>query len=146
MTIITRMSADTSTAMHDLWVVTVPIPPLGRGDYAVLMSSPAVPVPTPTLLAPSTARSIRDALVGAERAEFEERFALEMAEAARTLDLTGVLAVLEIFRKIAAITQRQGPAAQRRMIDQAARLSRGEDVPTIPGNVHKAEIAARMSR
>jgi len=100
--------------------------------------------PTPALLSPGTARSIRDALIDAERAEFERRFAEEMESAAQTMDLTGVLQVLSVFRKIAEITQRQGIDAHRRMLDQAARLQRGADVPTVPGHIHKAEINARL--
>jgi len=98
----------------------------------------------PALLSPGTARSIRDALVDAERAEFERRFAEEMASAAQTLDLGRVLQVLSTYRKIAEITQRQGAAAHRRMLDQVARLERGEEVPTVPGHIHKAEINARL--
>jgi hypothetical protein len=30
------------------------------------------------------------------------------------------------------------------MLDQAARLQRGEDVPTVPGYIHKAGINARL--
>lgn len=111
------------------------------------MSSPVMPrdeIPAPALLAPATARSIRDALVGEERAEFEQRFAEEMASAAQTMDLTGVLQVLSTFRKIAEITQRQGAAAHLRMLDQVARLQRGEDVPTVPGHVLKARINERL--
>lgn len=100
--------------------------------------------PTPALLSSGTARSIRDALIDAERAEFELRFAEEMESAAQTMDLTGVLRVLSMYRKIAEITQRQGIEAHRRMLDQAARLERGEDVPTMPGHIHKAEINARL--
>jgi len=111
------------------------------------MSSPATPgdgKATPTLLASGTARSIRDALVDAERAEFERRFAEEMASAAQTLDLTGVLQVLSTYRKIAEITQRHGIDAHLRMLDQVERLQRGDDVPTVPGHIHKAEINARL--
>jgi hypothetical protein len=70
------------------------------------MTSPAgLPhEPFPALVAPSTARAIREALVEPERGEFERRFAQEMADAARTLDLTGVIRVLEAFRKVAEIT------------------------------------------
>jgi len=100
--------------------------------------------PAPTLLSSGTARSIRDGLIDAERADFERRFAEEMASAAQTLDLTGVLQVLNTYRKIAEITQRQGIAAHRRMLDQIARLERGDDVPTVPGHIHKAEINARL--
>jgi hypothetical protein len=111
------------------------------------MSFPATPgdrKPMPTLLASGTARSIRDGLIDEERAEFERRFAQEMASAAQSLDLTGVLQVLGTYRKIAEITQRQGADAHRRMLDQAARLERGEAVPTVPGHIHKAEINARL--
>jgi hypothetical protein len=111
------------------------------------MTSLAMPrdgIPAPALVASGTAQSIRDALIDGERAEFERRFAEEMASAAQTMDLTGVLQVLSTFRKIAEITQRQGVEAHRRMLDQVARLQRGEDVPTVPGHVHKAEINARL--
>jgi hypothetical protein len=102
--------------------------------------------PAPALLQPGTPRAIRAALIDAERAEFEQRFAEEMAEAASTLDLTGVLQVLEVYRRIAEITQRHGAAAHRRMLDQAAQLQRGEAVSTVPGHVHMAEINARLGR
>jgi hypothetical protein len=100
--------------------------------------------PAPALLSSGTAQSIRDALIDTERAEFEQRFAQEMGSAAQTLDLTGVLQVLSMYRKIAEITQRQGTEVHRRMLEQAARLERGEDVPTVPGHIHKAEINARL--
>ena len=111
------------------------------------MSLPVTPgdgKPTPTLMSSGTARSIRDALIDAERADFEHRFAEEMESAAQTLDLTGVLQVLSTYRKIAEITQRHGIGAHRRMLDQVARLQRGDDVPTVPGHIHKAEINARL--
>jgi len=111
------------------------------------MSFPVTPSdgkPTPTLLSSGTARSIRDALIDAERAEFEHRFAGVMEGAARTPDLAGVLQVLSTYRKIAEITRRQGVAEHRRMLDQVAGLQRGDDVPTVPGHVHMAEINARL--
>jgi hypothetical protein len=66
--------------------------------------------------------------------------------AARTLDLTGVLAVLDTYRKIAEIAQRQGPTAHRRMLEQVERLERGENVPTVRGATHKAELDERLGR
>jgi hypothetical protein len=113
------------------------------------MSFPVPPgygKPAPALLSSGTARSIRDALIDAECAEFERQFGEEMESAARTLDLTGVLQVLSTYRKIAEITQRQGVAAHRRMLDQVERLQCGDDVPTVPGHIHKAEINARLGR
>lgn len=117
--------------------------------YGAGMRPPAVPgdgEPAPTLLSSGTARSIRDGLIDAERAEFEQRFAEEMASAAQTLDLTGVLQVLRTYRKIAEITQRQGIAAHRRMLGQVVLLERGHDVPTVPRHIHRAEINARLGR
>jgi Family of unknown function (DUF6247) len=115
--------------------------------YGADMRPPAVPGDgrsAPTRLSSGTARSIHDGLIDAERAEFEQRFAEEMASAAQTLDLTGVLQVLITYRKIAEITQRQGIAAHRRMLDQVLQLQSGHDVPTVPGYIHKAEINARL--
>ncbi|MGH3779717.1 MAG: DUF6247 family protein [Pseudonocardiaceae bacterium] len=102
--------------------------------------------PIPALLSPNTPRAIRDALIDSERADFERRYAEEMAEAARTLDLSAVLEVLDAYCKIAEITERQGVEAHRNMLDRVARLQRGEEVPTVPGHVHKAEINARLGR
>jgi hypothetical protein len=107
---------------------------------------PAEERSSPALASPSAPRSIRDALIDDERAEFEQRFAEEMTKAARTLDLTGVIRVLDVYRKIAEITQRQGAAEHRRMLEQAARLQRGDDVSTVPGHIHKAEVLARLGR
>jgi hypothetical protein len=102
--------------------------------------------PAPALLSAHTPRAIRDALVDAERAEFERRYAEEMAAAARTLDLTGVLTVLNTYRKIADITQRQGVEAHRRMLAQVARLRNGQNLPTVSGAEHKAQINTRLGR
>jgi hypothetical protein len=112
------------------------------------MATPASPFPesspAPTLLSANTPQAIRDALVGSERSEFEQRYAEEMATAAHSLNLTGVLTVLETYRKIAEITQRQGPQAHQRMLDQVARLQRGEDIPTVSALEHKAHINSRL--
>jgi hypothetical protein len=114
------------------------------------MASPATPHresrPVPAMLSAHTPRAIRDALVGAEQIEFEQRYAEEMAAAGRTLDLTGVLAVLDTYRKIADITQRQGADAHLRMLDQVARLADGQEVTTVSGHQHKAEINTRLGR
>jgi hypothetical protein len=109
-------------------------------------TSPYEAQPVPALLSAHTPRAIRDALVGTERVEFEQHYAEEMATAGRTLDLTGVLAVLGTYRKIAEITQRQGADAHRRMLDQVARLQRGEDIATVPGQQHKTEIRTKLGR
>lgn len=126
----------------------VHIPADRPAGYRVNMASPATPSPdphpAPALLSANTPQAIRDALVGSERSEFEQRYAEEMAAAAHTLNLTGVLTVLDTYRKIADITQRQGPHAHQRMLDQVARLQNGQDVPTVSGQEHKAQINTRL--
>jgi hypothetical protein len=102
--------------------------------------------PVPALLSAHTPRAIRDALVDAERAEFERRYAEEMEVAAHTLDLTGIPTVLDTYRKIADITQRQGVEAHRRMLLQVTSLRGGQHLLTVSGAVHKAEINARLGR
>jgi hypothetical protein len=102
--------------------------------------------PIPALPPDASPRAIREALIDEERTEFERDYQAAMAEASRTLDLTGVLDVLRSWRRIAWITQRQGPEAHRRMLDVAARLLAGADVPTVPGHVVKAEIKAKLGR
>lgn len=114
--------------------------------YGVAMAWTERPLWAPAMLAPSTPQVIAAALVEPERVEFERRFREEMTAAAQSLDLTGVLATLESFRRIAEITQRQGVAAHLRMLDVVAALNEGRPVDTIPGAVHKAVIAARLGR
>ncbi|MGH3930994.1 MAG: DUF6247 family protein, partial [Pseudonocardiaceae bacterium] len=102
--------------------------------------------PIPALPPDASPRAIREALIDEERTEFERDYQAAMAEASRTLELTRVLDVLRSWRRIAWITQRHGPQAHRRMLDAATRLRAGEDVPTVPGHVVKAEIKAQLSR
>jgi uncharacterized protein (DUF2249 family) len=119
-------------------------------SYGVGMARPAAFLPEaerrPALLSPHTPRAIRDALVGSERAEFEHDYQQAMTEAARTLDLTEVLKVLDVYRELAEITQRQGAEAHLRMLEAVARLQRGQDVPVVAGHLHKMEISARLGR
>jgi hypothetical protein len=100
--------------------------------------------PIPALPRDATPQAIRDALVGGERAEFERDYRSALAKAAGTLDLTGVLDVLRNWRHVAWITQRHGADVHRRILDAASRLMAGEEVPTVPGHVVKAEINARL--
>ncbi|MGW4366126.1 DUF6247 family protein [Nocardia takedensis] len=58
----------------------------------------------PLCVAGSTPRAIHDAPAEPERAEFVRRYGEEMSAAARSLDLTAVLAVLATYRDIAATT------------------------------------------
>jgi hypothetical protein len=54
--------------------------------------------------------------------------------------------VLNTYRKIADITQRQDVEAHRRMLAQVARLRNGQNLPTVSGSEHKAQINARLGR
>jgi hypothetical protein len=112
---------------------------------AAAESGPQLP-PIPALPPDATPQAIRAALVDGERADFERDYQAALTEAARTLDLTGVLDVLRNWRRIAWITQRQGPDAHRRMLDAATRLLAGEDIPVVPGHVVKADINARLGQ
>ena len=53
--------------------------------------------------------------------------------------------MLDVYRKIPEITQRQGIEAHRTMLDRVGRLQRGEDVSIVPGQVHKAAQEARYA-
>ncbi|MCP2279860.1 DUF6247 family protein [Nocardia amikacinitolerans] len=100
----------------------------------------------PALVTASTPRATREALVGDEQAEFVRRYGEEMAAAAASLDLTGVLAVLATFREVAETTQRHGTRAHLRMLEQVAALQQGHEVTTFGAAEHRAEINAKLGR
>jgi Family of unknown function (DUF6247) len=103
--------------------------------------------PVPALPPGTSPASIRDALIGEERAAFEDAYRHAMAEAAETLDLTRVLDVLRNYHRIAWLTQRQGAEAHRRMLDKAAEIVRDRDNPTgVPLDEVKALIDDRLGR
>jgi len=87
---------------------------------------------------------IRAGLPPENVAEFDEDYQQVMAEAAKTLDLAPVLSTLEHWHRIAWMYTAD-PAGYRRMLDTAERLIAGEDVPTVPGDVSKAGLAARIA-
>ncbi len=107
---------------------------------------PKVSPVAPVLVAPTTPEAIRDALVGSERIEFEHRYREEMTAAAESLNLTGVLAVLDNYRRIAEATQRQGADVHERMLAAASDLLAGRHVPTISAAEQRARINARLKR
>ncbi|WP_132120792.1 DUF6247 family protein [Actinocrispum wychmicini] len=115
------------------------------------MATPAAPMPDPepipALLSPNAPRAISDALIDEERTEFKRRYAEEMATAARTLDLTGVLKVLDAYRQIAVVTQQQGVEVHRRMLAKAAEIARtGHNPDAVPLEDMKALIRERLGR
>ncbi|MHA6617940.1 DUF6247 family protein [Pseudonocardia sp. DLS-67] len=101
--------------------------------------------PVPDLPPETTPAAIRDALIDEERAEFERAYREAIDEAAQTMDLTRVLDVLRNYHRIAWLTQRQGVAAHRRMLDRAAAiLQAGSNPDGIPAEDVRARGRKRL--
>lgn len=62
-----------------------------------------------------------------------------MAEATETLDLTGVLALLRRWQRVAWSSQDE--RAHRQMLNNADQLASGGNVSTEPWNVTKARLS-----
>jgi hypothetical protein len=84
-------------------------------------------------------REIRAALVGEEAGHFDREYRQAMADAAESLDLAGVPAMLERWRRVAWST-RDDQGARRRMLDNADRLGAGEDIATVPWQQVRARL------
>jgi hypothetical protein len=89
----------------------------------------------------STPREIRAALTGEEIGDFDREYRQVMSDAAESLDLSGVLAMLERWRRVAWST-RNDPEAHRWMLESARRLSNGEGVTTVAWEQVKAEFGS----
>lgn len=87
----------------------------------------------------SSPREIRAALAGEEVGHFDREYRQVMADAAESLDLSGVLAMLERWRRVAWSTL-DDPDAHRGMLENAARLNSGENVATVPWHQVKAQL------
>jgi hypothetical protein len=87
----------------------------------------------------STPREIRAALFGEEVGHFDREYRQVMADAAESLDLSGVLEMLERWRRV-AWSSSDDPDAHRTMLDNAARLNAGEGVATVPSEQVKAHL------
>ncbi len=86
-------------------------------------SIPAVP----RLPDGSSPTAIRAALLAEEREEFDRDYRGALAEATDSLDLTGVLDILERWRCRAIVSA--DPTAYRNGLRRAAQLLSGEDMP-----------------
>jgi hypothetical protein len=83
---------------------------------------------------------IAELRVFGSRARGPERpTAISTADAAESLDLSGVLAMLERWRRVARSAQ-DNPDAHQRMLRNAARLNAGEAVTTVPWEQAKARL------
>jgi hypothetical protein len=87
----------------------------------------------------STPREIRAALTGEEVGHFDQEYRQTMADAAESLDLSGVLAMLERWRRV-AWSMRYDPDAHLRMLENADRLNAGEYVATVPWEQVKVRL------
>jgi uncharacterized protein DUF6247 len=77
----------------------------------------------------STPREIRAALAGEEIAHFDREYRRAMADAAESLDLSGVVSMLKRWQRVAWSTQ-DDPDAHRHMLACADELNAGGDVAT----------------
>lgn len=91
---------------------------IGNGGAAL----PPLPLPG------ASPREIRAALRPEFRAEFDHDYQDALAEAGRTLELTGVHDVLEHWRMRCWITR--DPAEHRRLVRRAAELLTGTEPPS----------------
>jgi hypothetical protein len=80
-------------------------------------------------------------LADEETGHFDREYRQAMADAAESLDLSGVLAVLERWRRVAWSTQ-DDPAAHLRMLENADRLNAGEVIATVPWDQVKARLGS----
>ena len=82
-------------------------------------------------------RSIRAGLLPEEAGDFDREFRAAMSAATETLDLTGVLDLLERWRRVARSSRDE--RAHRRL-EHADRLTGGDDVATEPWPATRARL------
>jgi len=87
----------------------------------------------------STPREIRAALIGEEIAHFDREYRQTLADAAETLDLSGVLSMLKRWQRVAWSTQ-DNPDAHRHMLACADKLNAGGDIPAKPWQETKTRL------
>lgn len=102
------------------------------------MSTEAAFDPQSRGLPGSGPRAIRAALLPEEVGDFDREFRREMATATEALDLSGVVAMLARWQRVALSSQ--DPQAHRRMREHAAILATGGQVPMVPWEDTKARL------
>ena len=103
----------------------MPSPSTFDGDQAVSASTP---------------REIRAALIGEEIAHFDRQYRQAMADAAESLDLSGVVSMLKRWQRVAWSTQ-DDPDAHRHMLSCADELNAGGYVATESWQQTKARLS-----
>ena len=91
---------------------------------------------------PLAPRSIRGVLLPEEAGDFDREYRAAMAQATETLDLTGVLQLLERWQRVAESSR--DVRAHRHMLECAAQLNRGDaaasEVSTEPWSVTRDRL------
>ncbi|MFG1923299.1 DUF6247 family protein [Cryptosporangium sp. NPDC048952] len=98
----------------------------------------AAPAPDEPEVPAASPKAIRAALLPEEAGYFDREYRQAMSEAVESLELTGVLALLRRWQRV-AWSSRDEPA-HRRMLQHAERLSAGEAVATEPWPVTRARL------
>jgi len=112
---------------------------VAAGDYRVgMMPSPST-FDGDQPVSASTPREIRAALTGEEIAHFDREYRRAMAEAAESLDLSGVVSMLKRWQRVAWST-RDDLDAHRQMLARADEFNAGGDVATEPWQRTKARL------
>lgn len=86
-------------------------------------------VEPPMLMGGLSPLAIRASVLEEERPGFDRQFREAMADAAETLDLSGVEELLRAWQRIAELTARDGRENRRRILVKAVRVWRDRDKP-----------------
>lgn len=110
-----------------------------------MVSPVGAPTPASSLPPPGASpRVIRDSLtIPEDRDEFDREYKRALATAAETMELAGVHAMLEQWRRRAWVTH--DLEVYQRMMDRVERLRRGEVLSSVPVEEVRAVIRERLS-
>jgi hypothetical protein len=98
----------------------------------------AAPAPDELGVPAASPKAIRAALLPEEAGDFDREYRQAMTEAVESLELTGVLALLRRWQRVAWSSRDE--RAHRRMLERAEQLSAGEPVATEPWSVTRARL------
>lgn len=94
----------------------------------------------------ATPAQVRAALLPEDAAEFDRQWRVVMAAATESLDLAGVHRALGSWRRVAWLTQANGPDGYRRLLARADQAAHTGDLPadSVPIDRIRALIAERL--
>jgi hypothetical protein len=111
-----------------------------RGGYRVGMMPSSSAFDDRGPVSASTPREIRTALIGEEVAHFDREYRQAMADAAESLDLSGVVSMLRRWQRVAWSTQ-DDPDAHRHMLASVDDLTGGGEFATESWQQTKARLS-----